>query len=70
MSWILVEWSKEGDRSVIPASWVVSPQDISAVKFPVDGIAYWKKPSKKYDARLLASSDTWDNWCICSQLTS
>ena len=53
MSWIiLVEWLGEGERTVVPTSWVVSPEN---PKLPVDGEALWKK--KKYDARLLETSD-------------
>ena len=58
MKWVLVEWLKEGDRSVIPANWVLVPKSILEDKLtlPTQGVAYWKKPSNKFTALLLAIS--------------
>lgn len=55
MKWILVEWLDEGEKTVIPASWLVTPTTIPTV-LPVDGMAYWKRPSDQYGVRVLAAS--------------
>ena len=53
--YVVAEWSEDQTLTVIPASWVVSPAQLPK-HFPVNAVAYWKKPSQKYKARILAGS--------------
>ena len=55
VSWILVEWTDEDECSVIPSSWVKTPNKLPLV-FPVKNAVCRWKDNKKYDASLLAVS--------------
>ena len=53
--WVLVRWCEEDEESIIPSSWVVSPEKLpTQAKFPVKGVCFWKKKCNKYDAEILA----------------
>lgn len=53
MAYALVECKQEGSITVIPSSWIVEPDEIQDVDFPINGICYWKRKGNKFEAIIL-----------------